>query len=336
MALALVLLFLYPPTFHVKKLILPLLLLLSAACQPPAPQATPEQLALADRLALHVAVMPTTDCLPLYVAEQSGLADSLGLQLRLHTYMAQMDVDTALQRGRVRVAYSDLVRMLRLHADTLPLRVLIGGHTRLSLLAAKQTRVGHIHQLAERMVAVSRLSASDLWCDALLDSAFMDPEAVFRPQAHSVRLRAEMMRSNIVDAAMLPQPLDAWLRAEGHPLLATQPADGPQLMAWLVCADSALDARQCQQVACLRTAYDMATQQILQGQHQSLVRTILERDFQIPQQMLDSLAIQLPPSTPMPCAQDLAAAKDFLERRECKYRTIDFDSLIWKTPIAEP
>ncbi len=112
----------HPQQPHVKKFILPTLLFLAtlAACTQKAPEISPEEEARRDSLALQVAVMPTTDCLPLYLAAECGIADSLGLDMRLRTYMAQMDVDTALQKGRVTVAYSDLIRALRL-ADKTPL-----------------------------------------------------------------------------------------------------------------------------------------------------------------------------------------------------------------------
>ena len=65
-----------------------------------------------DSAALKVAVMPTLDCLPLYVAEEREMFDTI-VDIRLKCYTAQMDCDTALQRGRVEMAVSDLVRAER-------------------------------------------------------------------------------------------------------------------------------------------------------------------------------------------------------------------------------
>lgn len=81
-----------------KKPIITLLLSIAAivSCTQKGTQPTAEELAARDSLALHIAVMPTTDCLPMYLAAECGIADSLGLDIRLHTYLAQMDVDTAI------------------------------------------------------------------------------------------------------------------------------------------------------------------------------------------------------------------------------------------------
>ena len=66
-----------------------------------------------DSAALKVAVMPTLDCLPLFVAEEREMFDTV-VDIRLKYFTAQMDCDTALQRGRVEMAISDLVRAERM------------------------------------------------------------------------------------------------------------------------------------------------------------------------------------------------------------------------------
>ena len=87
-----------------KKLRLPHLFLLLAglcgACGSHTETADPAETARQDSLALKVALMPTLDCLPLYVASMYNLFDSLGADVRLKPYTAQMDCDTALRNGR--------------------------------------------------------------------------------------------------------------------------------------------------------------------------------------------------------------------------------------------
>ena len=64
-----------------------------------------------DSAALKIAVMPTLDCLPLFVAAHYELFDTLRGGVRLKYYTAQMDCDTALLRRRVEMAISDIVRV---------------------------------------------------------------------------------------------------------------------------------------------------------------------------------------------------------------------------------
>ena len=63
-----------------------------------------------DSLALHIALMPTLGCLPIYYAQRTGIADSLKLDICLLRYTAQMDIDTAIVRGHADIAYTDIIR----------------------------------------------------------------------------------------------------------------------------------------------------------------------------------------------------------------------------------
>lgn len=56
-----------------------------------------EQKAYAE--ALRIAVLPTLDCIPLYVAKDRHLFDSAQVDVRLLPFTAQMDCDTAIIGG---------------------------------------------------------------------------------------------------------------------------------------------------------------------------------------------------------------------------------------------
>ena len=100
-----------------------------------------------DSAALKVAVMPTLDCLPLYVAEHYQLFDTLRGGVRLKFYMAQMDCDTALERGRVEGSITDLVRAKRMEKRGLKLRYAAATNASWQLIANRNARV---HQLKQR------------------------------------------------------------------------------------------------------------------------------------------------------------------------------------------
>ena len=67
-----------------------------------------------ERAALKIAVMPTMDCLPLYLLKDSLMYDTTKVDIRLKRFTAQMDCDTALVGGSVQGAVTDLVRANRM------------------------------------------------------------------------------------------------------------------------------------------------------------------------------------------------------------------------------
>lgn len=323
--------------YSVKKNISLFLLLLSAiiGCTPHNSNTGPNDFDQPDSLSLHVAVMPTSDCLPLYLAQACGITDSLGLDIRLHTYMAQMDVDTAIQAGHVSVAYSDLIRALRLE-KYVPVKAIMQGRTRTSLVTLKGKRVKKIHQMKERMVAISRLSLTDYWCDAMLDSAFMLQEDVYRPQIHDIRLRTEMVRTQLIDAAMLPEPYTQWMQEEGNHVVFTSPREGPHFPAWIVRSDSTLNAYRKAQIQLMVKAYESAARQMTEPQHRPLLVKILKQEFQLPPEVADTLHLEpMEYTTACPDGADVQRAADFLRDRAQLPENIHPDSLIWKAFITK-
>ncbi len=57
-------------------------------------------------------VMPTLDCLPVYLAYEDSIFLKQGVTVHLYRYNAQMDCDTAIARKRVEGTVTDLVRKL--------------------------------------------------------------------------------------------------------------------------------------------------------------------------------------------------------------------------------
>ena len=127
-----------------KKLI-PLLLLLGIVCGCHSGQndtATSQTgKTRQDSLALKVALMPTLDCLPFYYAQRCGLFKELGLDIRLQTFNAQMDCDTAFARRHVDVSYTDLIRAAWMQSKGTGLYVFMQADGHHELLTAKSLAV---------------------------------------------------------------------------------------------------------------------------------------------------------------------------------------------------
>ena len=137
-----------------------------------------------DSLALKVAVLPTLDCLPMFVAAERGWFDSLKIDVRLRPFKAQMDVDTALVGGSVEGAITDLVRSERMRNRGTSLNYVAATNTAWQLVANRTARIKETRQLGDKMVAMTRFSATDLLTDrALKGDALWLPE----PQATAAR-----------------------------------------------------------------------------------------------------------------------------------------------------
>ena len=261
-----------------------------------------------DTTVLCVAVMPAMSCLPVYYAEKTGLADSLGLEMQLLRYQAQMDIDTAIINGYADIAFTDLIRCARL-SKQVDLAPIASCDEPLSLISLKTKRVKQVNQMKEQMIAVSRLSATDYWCDRVLDSTRTSYDDIYRPQINDVWLRAEMLRQGLIDAAIMGEPFATWMTMLGHKRLFESRGKQPQLYAW-----AASTATKQQQKAFLHVLKE-ATTRLSKPSEATLLRDILKQEYQLPPALVDTLELQRVKQATTVRESDITAAQDWLKRK---------------------
>ena len=164
-----------------------------------------KKLAREDSAALKIAVMPTLDCLPLFIAKDHHLFDTIG-DIRLKRYTAQMDCDTAMMRGRVEGVVTDLVRAERMiHLGT-PMKYVASTNAYWLLISNRNQRITQLKHLDDKMLAMTRYSVTDFLGDLVVDSAKLKTERVFRIQVNDVNVRLKMLENNEMDALFLTEP----------------------------------------------------------------------------------------------------------------------------------
>ena len=212
--------------FHIRTLALATLTTLLFACNGKGngPQKQSERQTTNDST-LRIAVMPTLDCLPLYVADATGMFGEEHINVRLMKYTAQMDCDTAILRGRVQGVFTDLVRAQRLLQKGANLHEVGATNLHWQLISNRNARLKDVRQLGDKMVGMTRFSATDFLTADLIDRSKPKNE-VFRIQVNNVFIRLKMLVGYEIDAAFMPEPQATVARMGKNNVLAnTQTKD---------------------------------------------------------------------------------------------------------------
>jgi NitT/TauT family transport system substrate-binding protein len=156
------------------------------------------------------------------------------VDIRLKCYTAQMDCDTALQRGRVEMAVTDLVRaewmkgekVKGLKGEKVMPHYLTSTNAYWLLIGNRNQRITDLKHLDDRMLAMTRYSVTDMLGDLAVDSAKLKTERVFRIQVNDVNVRLDMLENNVMDALLMTEPqLTEALLKKHHVLLDTRKLD---------------------------------------------------------------------------------------------------------------
>ncbi|MBR6978298.1 MAG: ABC transporter substrate-binding protein [Prevotella sp.] len=210
-----------------------------------------------DSLAFKIAVMPTLDCLPFFLAKEQGIFDTLGVDVSLKCKDAQMDCDVAMRSGQIECMVSDLMRTERLRKEGVPLQYLGATNAYWQMIGNRKARIKDIKSLGDKMVAMARYSATDYLATLGIDSV-KPSNPVFRIQVNDVQVRLMMLLNNEMDAVMLTEPQASWARHYNHPVLMDSRDKDIRLGVIAAHKNRIADDRRQKQLSLLIKGYEMA------------------------------------------------------------------------------
>ena len=270
-----------------------------------------------DSSLIKMAVMPTLDCLPLYVAAEHGMFERHGASVSLYPYDAQMDCDTALKDGWVNAMATDLVRAERLKSQGMKLTYLTATDLHWQLVASKMARIKRLNQIEHKMVAMTRYSATAMLVDNLVDTVKVDNDHVFRVQVNDLGVRLSMLENQVMDLLLLPEPQATAARElDANVLYDTRQNDiamGVVVLNDTTIADTTLCKRQ---VEAFLKAYDEACDSI-NNRGILFYRDVIMNRCKVKPAIVDSIPsdYQFSPSH-LPLQKDVDRAEKWLKREK--------------------
>ena len=275
----------------------------------------------ADTARWQVAVLPTMDCLPLMLADAEGYFAEEGVSVGLRRYQAQLDIDTALLGGSVVAGVTDLARVEHLRQQGLALSCVTATDAAWQLYTMRTARISKLVQLDDKMMAMTRYSATDMLSDLVVDSAKLKSERVFRIQVNDLGVRLGMLQSGIMDAMFLPEPQATAARN----LKAQMIFDTRKAQLFLGCiafAEDSLKGHDGELKALLR-AYDRAVDSLnTHGIH--AYNSLMEAEFGVPQSAIDSLPADLKfRRSQAPREADVSRVKQWWEKRVASMKYVE-------------
>lgn len=249
-----------------KRLFLLLLLMgLSTACAPVQPSA-PQPGAAAQ--ALRVALLPTTDVVPFYVARQAEAFTEHGLTAEAVPVSSAAERDTVIQTGAADCEMTDVQGVVLTNArDAQPLRIIATARQATTeqplffLLSAPESGITGPEQLAEANIGTSENTVIDYWFDRVPAAAGVDLADATRTNVPQLPVRLELLLNKQLDAAILPDPLASLAQLQGATLVLDDTILPEAAVSVLVCRADVIAARP-DAVAAFLAGWDQAVEAI--------------------------------------------------------------------------
>lgn len=249
-----------------RILLLALLVWLSAACtatgQPEVGQPADQG---ADALpTLRVALLPTTDVVPFYVAQALNAFRANGLNAEAVPVSSAAERDTVIQTGAADCEMTDVQGVVLTNArEAQPLRIIATARQATAeqplffLLGAPDRAISSPDDLAGANIGTSENTVIDYWFDRVLAAAGVDPANTTRTNVPQLPVRLELLLNNQLDAAILPDPLASLAQLQGATLVLDDTILPKAAVSVLACRADVI-AQQPDAVAAFLAGWDQA------------------------------------------------------------------------------
>ena len=175
---------------------------------------------------LKVGMMPITDNLPFWLAEENGYFAAEGIEVELIGFPSALERDSAFTAGQIDAGIGDMLAVAAMNnAGTEVRAVAVGqgatpGENRFAILSAPDSGITSPQELKNVPIAMSLNTINEYLTDRLLQAQGLQSGEIAKNSIPKLPLRLEALLNGSVKAATLPDPFATLAEIKGANLVA--------------------------------------------------------------------------------------------------------------------
>lgn len=176
---------------------------------------------------IRFGILPVLDTLPLQVAVAEGLFHKNGLDVELVKFSSALERDTALQAGQLDGFFGDLIATYMLIDKGVPMRIATTsystrpGQPMFAIVASPAKKGVGLEGVEGAEMAISKSTIIEYLLDRILERKGLPYDYFKRVEIKKIPIRLQMLLSNEIDLALLPEPLVSLTRFRGGGVVFT-------------------------------------------------------------------------------------------------------------------
>jgi NitT/TauT family transport system substrate-binding protein len=256
---------------------------------------------------IQFGTLPVIQALPLFVAAEKGYFKEAGLNVELVPFNSAMEKDVAMSAGQISGYFGDMITPMVLTANGTLVKIVAtyfntkNERRMFAILAAPKYQKKSLKEIASAGIACSSNTMLDYLMTRLLGKKGITPEKINLVEVKSIPIRMQMLMSDQVPAAILPEPLVTLAELKGARVLVDDSGTGMSATV-LVFGDQYL-AKNPDTVRAFLKAVQKANDFINQNPDQ--VRPIMNRECKIPEPLQQNFTIPSFPKLNVPRTEEI-------------------------------
>ncbi|WP_461204975.1 ABC transporter substrate-binding protein [Clostridium sp. DL1XJH146] len=237
---------------------------------------------------LTIGVMPDLDSIPLIIADQKGFYEEENLTVTIEHFKSAQDRDSALQTGNLDGAVSDMLPIVFLNDNDFKVKITSKTEGSFKLISSQNSNIKNVSAVEGKTVGISKNTIIEYLTDRMLEKSNISTESVEKIAIPQIPTRLEMLSTDKLDMATLPEPLASVASISGGIVLDSSDNLGinPGIMLF---TEESIDANE-KEIKAFYRAYNKAVQYLNSTAKEEYMDIIIE-EAGFPESVKDSIEI---------------------------------------------
>ena len=170
---------------------------------------------------LNFGAMGSVEVVPIIIADEKGYFEKEGIDVNIQSFKSAKDRDAAFQSGNMDGVISDLVGISLYQNAGFDVKITGFTDGNFMLITNPNSGVKSINDMKGKSVAISEKTLIEYTLDTLLVNNSLEPKDIQKSMVPAMPTRLEMLNTNKVDAALLPEPFSTLAIKYGGILLGS-------------------------------------------------------------------------------------------------------------------
>lgn len=193
----------------------------------------------AENVKIKFGILPVLDTLPLQVAVQDGLFAGQGLDVELVKFNSALERDTAMQAGQLDGYFGDLIATYMLINKGVPMYIAltswrtVPGFPMFGIAQSPANKGRDLGDMKGRTLGLSKSTIMEFLADKIEGQLGVNSGHFSQVEIKKIPIRLQMLLTDQIDSALLPEPLLSLAKLKGGSVLAT--ADNLDIPLTVLC-----------------------------------------------------------------------------------------------------
>jgi len=263
---------------------------------------------------IRFGILPVLDTLPLQVAVRDGLFKGQGLDVELVKFISALERDTAMQAGQLDGYFGDIIATYLLIDRNVPMYIALTswrtmpGYPMFGIAQSPANSTRVLTELKDARLGYSKSTIMEFLADRMAVKMKVPDSYFSRVEIRKMPIRLQMLLTDQIDTALLPEPLLSLAKLKGGSVLTT--AEDLKMSLTVLCLHRKYFDNEAEVYVRFITAYKEAVRRLRVSPEK--YRQLMAETCRIPKPLVNNFPVYPYPEPSLPSEMELDDVQDWM------------------------